>query len=219
MNPAVQAVVCGRRRQQVTQTFTANATWTAPTTTSRIEKAVGKGADGTPSSTGVRTASATGDSVQAFSSGTGSSSGSLDWGDFQGNITNTFNDVNGGGTGNGYVVVYKAYPNTNTYSISLYQYSYSKAIAGTANVYTSPGWKTSGPILATDYGYFNIEYRQSYTIAATTGAAATAFGQTFPGGVGGPAASTTVNNIAITPGATYNIVVPSGGSLTITYYQ
>lgn len=55
--------------------------------------------------------------------------------------------------------------------------------------------------------------------AATTGASASAFGKTFPGGVGGPATTVTYNNVPVTRGATYNIVVPAGGSITITYYQ
>lgn len=221
MNPAVQAVICGHGRQLVTlPPFTSNATWTAPITTNRIEKASGKGQNGTPSGTGTRSASAQGDSVTGHTSGSGPNSGlPFSWSDFQGDITSVLNQVNGGGNGNGYVVTYDAYVNSNTYSNTLYQYGYSGAIAGSASVYTSPGWKTSGSILGTDYGYFVINYDQQYTIPATTGANATAFGKTFPGGVGAPAAVTEFTNIAITPGATYNIVVPAGGSVTISYFQ
>jgi hypothetical protein len=220
MNPAVQAVICGRRRQLVTlPPFTSNATWTAPITTNRIEKASGKGAAGTPSSTAVRDASAQGDSVQGYSSGSGSQSGSFAWNDFQSDISSALNTVNAGGSGNGYVVTYSGYPNSNTYNISLYQYSFTGAIPGSAYVFTSPGWKSSGDVLPGDYGYFAIGYSQSYTIPATTGASATAFGQTFPGGAGGPATITEFTNVAITPGATYNIVVPAGGSVTISYFQ
>jgi hypothetical protein len=55
--------------------------------------------------------------------------------------------------------------------------------------------------------------------APTTGAAASGFGKTFPGGVGTNAATITYNNAPVTRGATYNIVVPSGGFITITYLQ
>lgn len=56
-----------------------------------------------------------------------------------------------------------------------------------------------------------------YTVPATTGASATAFGKVFPGGLGGPATTTTFKNVPATAGASYAIVVPAGGSVTITY--
>lgn len=54
---------------------------------------------------------------------------------------------------------------------------------------------------------------------ATTGPASTGFGKTFPGGVGVPASTTSFTNVAVTGGSSYPLVVPSGGSITITYYQ
>ena len=52
----------------------------------------------------------------------------------------------------------------------------------------------------------------------TTGAAATGFGQTFAGGYGGAATPREVKNVAVTPGGSYQVVVPSGGSIVISYY-
>ena len=52
----------------------------------------------------------------------------------------------------------------------------------------------------------------------TTGASATGFGRTFPGGLGGAAPPTAYSNVPVTPGTSYSITVPSGGSITITYY-
>lgn len=57
------------------------------------------------------------------------------------------------------------------------------------------------------------------TTPATTGAAATGFGKTFPGGVGGPATNTTFENVAVTPGQAHPLNIPAGASITITYYQ
>lgn len=54
---------------------------------------------------------------------------------------------------------------------------------------------------------------------ATTGASTTGFGKTFPGGLGGAANTTTFNSVTVTENTSYPIVVPTGGSLTITYYQ
>ena len=52
----------------------------------------------------------------------------------------------------------------------------------------------------------------------TTGASATGFGQTFVGGYGGAATPREVKNVAVTPGGSYQVVVPAGGSITISYY-
>lgn len=54
----------------------------------------------------------------------------------------------------------------------------------------------------------------------TTGASATAFGKTFPGSTGsGAPAVTSFAGFAVTLGDPYPVVVPVGGSITITYYQ
>ena len=52
----------------------------------------------------------------------------------------------------------------------------------------------------------------------STGASSTALGYTFAGGAGGAATPVTYNNVAVTSGSSYSIVVPSGGSVTIQYY-
>lgn len=218
MKPWMLALVASRR-ELVTETFTSNATWIAPLGTSSLVSLVGEGQDGTPESTDTREASAQVDSVTGYSSGSGVTAGALSWGDFQADNTNAYNAINGGGSGKEAGVVYDGYPGTNTYNISLYDVVYSNAVAGTASIVTSEGWKTSGAVLAGDYGFSHISYTQTYTIAATTGADTVGFGKTFPGGVGGPASPVTYNNVAVTPGASYSLTIPSGGSITITYYK
>lgn len=52
---------------------------------------------------------------------------------------------------------------------------------------------------------------------ATVGASSTGFGKTFPGGNGGPASITTFTNVAVVSGDPYNIVVPTGGEVTINF--
>ena len=54
---------------------------------------------------------------------------------------------------------------------------------------------------------------------ATTGASATGFGLTFPGGVGGPASPTPFANVTVSSGASYALTIPPGGFITITYYK
>jgi hypothetical protein len=173
MNPATQAVICGRRRQQVTETFTSNTTWKAPVTTSRIEKASGNGAAGTPGTPPTP--------VQKT--------------DYQ----YTFFYKNGGGADFQTVTV-DGWPNGSTY-------------------YCDPYTPYDNPT----YQAYQVCYkpRTEYVGGTdpTNGAAATAFGKSFPGGAGGPATVTTFSNIAITPGASYDIVVPAGGSVAITYFK
>jgi hypothetical protein len=61
---------------------------------------------------------------------------------------------------------------------------------------------------------------ENYNSGPSTGAAATAFSKSFPGSTGNVAQSTTqYNNIAVVPGRSYTIVVPTGGRVWFTYDQ
>lgn len=62
-----------------------------------------------------------------------------------------------------------------------------------------------------------VQKRITYNNPATTGAATTGFGKSFPGGTGGAATPVTYTNVALTPGEKYNLSIPSGGSITIAY--
>lgn len=68
-----------------------------------------------------------------------------------------------------------------------------------------------------DCYYYEYAYIPGTGSDPTTGASATGFGKVFPGGYGGPASTTTFNNVAVTPNANYSVVVPSGGIITITW--
>lgn len=100
---------------------------------------------------------------------------------------------------------------------------------------TSTGWAPAVPsdscdaiISSGDVEYSAYQFCYYYTslgaatqtFPAQPGEAVTGFGQSLPGGAPGAAAPTTIlPNVTVTPGVTYSIVVPAGGSLTITYYQ
>jgi hypothetical protein len=71
---------------------------------------------------------------------------------------------------------------------------------------------------ATQMCHYFTDMSSSYYNPPTTGGNTTGFGQTFAGGYGGPAQAQTVSNVGVTPGGQYPIVVPSGGSITISYY-
>lgn len=63
-------------------------------------------------------------------------------------------------------------------------------------------------------------YDASYTEPNTTGASATGFGLTFPGSTGDVAQTpVSFSNVAVSGGASYALNIPSGGSITITYYK
>jgi hypothetical protein len=210
-------------RRLVTQTFTGNGTWTAPATTTRIESASGYGAAGTPSSySGDVNQSHIVDTILGQNNtGNGSStSGARSWDSFQNDAVSVASHINGGGTGTDLDFHYTGHLADNTYDWATNSFPFNNAIPGSATVSYSSGWKTTGAVVDGDIGFSTVAWREyGTTTPATTGADTTAFGDTFPGGTGGPATPTSFSNIAVTPGTAYPITVPSGGSLTITYYQ
>jgi len=71
--------------------------------------------------------------------------------------------------------------------------------------------------LADCYSYVDTSTTTGRFHPQTTGASATGFGLTFPGGDGGPASTTTFTNVTVSPGS-YALSIPSGGSITIIYF-
>ena len=53
---------------------------------------------------------------------------------------------------------------------------------------------------------------------ATNGLDATGFGKTFPGGIAGPAPTLVFPNVPVIPNQVYRPVIPTGASITISYY-
>jgi len=87
--------------------------------------------------------------------------------------------------------------------------------------------QTSGTIIyntsPTSFWLLNFQY----VAFGSAGANTTAFGYTFSGGAltgtypnqnGFPATVTTYTSVSVTPGTTYNFVVPSGGYVEFAYY-
>lgn len=85
-----------------------------------------------------------------------------------------------------------------------------------ATPYPGPGGVTNST--QTCYQFNDASFYNE--TAATTGASATGFGKTFPGGVGGPATITKFDNVAIIGGqASAPLSIPAGASITISYYE
>ena len=193
------------------------STWTAPATVSSIQTGVGKGADG---SAGYFTTA----SVTTFIQTT-TSSGFV-WPNsppiptvndtcgpailsYINGLSPTLQNIAGLSFSPCREIDYDTVSNTwrETFLIPATTYTADWFSGG----WVVGGTATLGQITGASYG---VSY-QSY-VFPFTGAATTAFGYTWPGGVQAPAPTTTFNNIPVTPGATYTIV--NNGSLTIQFY-
>lgn len=199
----------------VTVTFSAGtSSWTSPPGVTRIQTAVGKGADGTAGY--WATNSIIGYAYPDPSVGSGGSI--LDWSTVYNDAVALTTAANAGGTGDRYInAVYYVWPfyisddtagSRTSFTIN------SMLIRGTAVTTSVGGAPTSGRVTAGSGNYWSVDADRY--IDPTNGAATTGFSLTFPGGTAAPATLTTFNNVSVTPGTTYTIV--NNGSLTISYY-
>ena len=203
----------GQSRRLKVQTLTSSQTWTAPSSVSLINSIVGEGADGT-------SASVYSDGYGALNIGfrtdTNTGSGFIDWDGLQGIAEAIAADLNDNGAASWtYIVLYVWPDGKNAYAAQI-PVSITDAVPGSASVSFSGGWQTSGAIAGG--GAANLTWQRNAPAAA--GANTTGFGYTFPGGaVATPATPVTHNNVAVTPGAGYALTIPSGGSITLTYFE
>lgn len=209
-----------------TVTFTSSTTWVAPAATSSILTASGYGgpavADYYAPSIGVATAAVDTTSITGLPNPPFGQ-----WSDLYAVAVAAGNTIaaNSGLNKRSFATQYYSVGPDNRYEIL--NLSYDHWITG--NTYSivpfigSP--KTSGNMLYSDGPGFWVVYTAGYVLG-NDGQATTAFGRSFPGGTLSGSEpfrtavvpnTTTYNNIAVTPGASYPIFVPPGGSLTITY--
>ena len=217
-----------------TVTFNSSTNWVAPATTTLVLSANGKGANGVSDYIGsINTNFST---ISNIASGTGTS-GSLPipWNAVANDAINIVFLANGN---NGLYAsglfttnrVFYFYANLTFDTIAPSTFTPTptppsgifQPVAGTWTVNGSP---QSGNLT---YGATSSYYAsgQMY-FPGNAGAASSAFGNTYPGGtyagtypsgVGSPATTLSFTNIAVTPGASYPITVPSGGTITIQFY-
>lgn len=208
-----------------TVTYTANSTVTIPSNVSKLAQLVGKGQDGTPATPGYydpNISHSTYVTSCRYQGGTGGTySGTIYWSSIQGNGKANADKINTGSDGDITRIEYTQYD--TTYSQNIVKIHFTNPVPGSAYFYYSDGWKTSNtPVVPGDYAFEYVAWQEygSYHPGspATTGASATGFGKTFPGGVGSPATEVVYNDVAVTPGGTYSLVVPSGGYIKISYY-
>ena len=206
-----------------TTTFTSNTTWVAPLTTNNLITAVGEGADGTAPYWSAL--NSVGGFVYANSYCDGSLpvyGSSLDYSVPYGEAQALQTYASGWST----VSQSVSFTRLNVYywcptsSQWIYQpLTFFGTVRRVGTVGISGNMPTSGTVPtppgspSREAFLTNIEF---YT-GPGTGNPSTGFGKSFPGGTDGPATPTTYNNVSVTPGASYSIVVPSGGFITITY--
>jgi hypothetical protein len=199
----------------VTVTFPAGtSSWTSPSGVTKIQTAIGKGADGTPAVWNNVTIG------YAFpNSALGSSGSILDWSTVYSDANALLSTANAGGTGDRLITaeyyIWPLYSDNTAGARTTLSYPNTRIRNTAALVPVPSGTPTSGQVLyGSGYLYWAVVCDKYFD--ATTGANTTAFSLSFPGGVGGAATTTTYNNVTISPSTTYTIV--NNQSLTITYY-
>jgi hypothetical protein len=218
------------QRRLVTQTFTSNTTWVAPGVTANLETVSGYGgvaASDQLTSGEVGYAQALGPVVTPQPTPPYALWQTLD------------------AAADNIVAIIAGNVGTNYISLPSPQYFVDSSDRYDVITYTSPRWivgnsstkvqrrshPSTGNVLASQLasgGDFGWYVNASYIALGYAGQASTAFGRTFPGGTlagtepyrtAVPATTTTYTNVAVTPGASYAIVIgAAGGSITISYY-
>jgi hypothetical protein len=164
-------------------------------------------------------------------SGTGANPAYADWNQVYDPMIADYNTLNPGTIQTSGAVTrttaLSVYPDSSwTYS-SGSPTSWSGYYINSKSIGTSGSPQTSGTIVYAAVGTSFWLLNFQYVAFGSAGADTTAFGYTFAGGslsgsypnqVGNAAATTTYTSVAVTPGTTYNFVVPSGGSVEFAYY-
>lgn len=211
-----------------TVTFTSNTTWVAPTGVGLLRTMSGYGsaatADAYYPSYPIVTAGADAEG------GTGLSNPAFgQWDTLYAVITD-----------GAAIVAANSGVNNLSFAESLYYYNVGtddtyNILLFSGTFWVSGGSYTISPIVGSPLTSGNVTYAQGTNIwglyasvygLGQDGTATTGVGKTFPGGTltgtepyrtTVPAVTTNFTNVAVTPGVSYPIVVPAGGSLTITF--
>ena len=222
-----------------TVTFTSSTTWTAPAYLTNLLTMTGYGTNATSDSVGGTGSTTVYRALR--SGGSGGSTTPHDWSEIYNNLQSWISFINTGTSG-----ARSAGPRPDFRS-NLYQINSDNTYIN-FDTPATPGYGSSATIYfqinsGTNQSDFSVPSSGTITYANTpssngnvkvgytevylgeNGSAATGVGKTFPGGtynfatgIGGAAPTTNFSNVAVTPGASYSIVVPGGGSISISYY-
>lgn len=212
-------------------TFTANGNWIAPASTTNVVTASGKGAAGVSDYVGT-----------VYSSGYFATRGSVaspsapyaQWS----TLYNNYNTLLSALSSKSYPSYAPSYPLPygSFTTVAANDTWVNNTVTFTGNAYYLTGYNSytiGSPPSSGNITYSSLSGAVGWIIEAYgyvpggVGASTTAIGLTFPGGAysgtypngtGSAASTTTYTNIAVTPNASYPIVVPSGGFVTLEYY-
>lgn len=216
------------KRAVVPQTYTVNLTstqsFTVPAGVTTLDLS-GKGQDGMPARSDpdipmtVTVARVIGDFE-----GVGSSPTLSNWDRFTLHANTMQQKINNGGSGSDAqgLLHYVQYETSSTgggrrATLTTNSVTWTDVVAGSASA-SFIAWTQTGAVQAGDSGEARVNYlRRGTQYPATTGLSASGFGKTFPGGAGGPAVVTGFTSVPVTPGASYQVTVPTGGNVTVTY--
>lgn len=226
-----------------TVTFTSNTTWTAPAYLSNVVSMTGNGTNAASDSYPGITDSTTIYRC-AREAGSGGVSGTYDWSYVYNNLQAWISFINTGtpGTrsagqiGRSFSNLYRIYSDntfvstpdsvvpagSNGFAPEYFQIgtgadnsAFSVPASGTITYANTPTSNATNSV--------RVSFSPVYL--GSDGSAATGLGKTFPGGtydfatgIGSAAPTTNFSNVAVTPSSSYSIVVPSGASISISYY-
>lgn len=198
-------------RATITETFTENKTWTSPDGVTSINM-TGRGQHGTNDTlTSTFVFAAIG---EYKTTGSGSIVGGTGaWENLQNAANYNQNLAIAGGTVD-FIFNRITQFADGTQNQSLPTAQFKNVTPGSAVLIYGQEWRSSGPILTN--GFAQISF--TYMLLGVAGAASSGFGRTFSGGpANGLAVQSSYSNVPVTPNTPYNVVVPAGGFITITY--
>lgn len=210
--------------------FTSNGSWVCPAGVTSLIYVQGKGQDATSDTPQGLLRTYT---VFGVGSGTGANPPFADWSTLYGDATSNYSQLVVGAI-SGPTSLYTS--NVSVYPGNTWNYTASGAlnldgfyISQLSPISSSGSAATSGSITFAggtfEYGRWSFGFTR--ILYGSAGADTTGFGYTFAGGgltgsypdqVGSPAVAATYTGVSVTPGTTYNFVVPSGGYVEFAYY-
>tara|TARA_B110000908_G_C10215883_1_gene432797 strand:+ start:588 stop:1256 length:669 start_codon:yes stop_codon:yes gene_type:complete len=207
-------------KEVVTETFTADTTWVAPSGATNISTLYGIGADGEAAA--WKNMGAVGNVVTSSGGCTGSTFGAtLDYSTPYNatlvlqNAAQSWNTTGQTLSNFARLTFYRWCAAESEWRTSTIYSNHSVRRTGTVGLISNMPTSGTVPTSSIPYSFVHLTHIQ-YFDSANTGASTTGFGFTFVGG-SIVASGVTHTNVPVTAGASYSLVVPAGGSITITY--
>jgi hypothetical protein len=212
----------------VIQTFTANATWVAPAGVTLVNMS---GAGSPAVSDSSRFNETIYISVATQGASRNENPPFAQWSTFYGEATTALGQITANSGTNQITFQRRNYiiDTDGSYRLTAYSFTTVWVVGSSGSIFGTGGTPpTSGDItyasVAASLGW--IVQAGETRVLGSVGSASTGLGKTFPGGTltgtepyrtAVAPSTTTFNDVAVTPGVSYPIVVPAGGFITLSY--